>query len=134
VATLEDLDRIALALPESTREQGADGRVAYAVRGKGFCHHREPRPDAIDAITGERITDAFMFRVADLDEKDLLLADPRGVYFTTPHFTGYPAVLVRIPRLAELTVDELADVVEGAWLTRAPKRTAAAWLAGRADH
>jgi hypothetical protein len=61
--------------------------------------------------------------------KELLLSDSRGVYFTTPHFDGYPAVLVRIPDLARLDRDELADLVAEAWLTRAQKRVAKAWLA-----
>jgi len=69
-----------------------------------------------------------MFRVADLGEKELLLADARGVFFTTPHFDGYPAVLIRIPDLARLDPDELHDMVAGAWLTRAQKRVARAWL------
>ena len=58
----------------------------------------------------------------------VLLADPRGVYFTTPHFDGYPAVLVRIPDLAGLDHDELANLVEQAWLARVQKRLAKAWL------
>ena len=70
-----------------------------------------------------------MFRVPDLDVKELLLADTRGVFFTTPHFDGYAAVLVRIPELARLDTDELRDLVEEAWLTRAQKRVAKAWLA-----
>src|SRR5438270_13680520 len=52
-----------------------------------------------------------MFRVADLGVKELLLADERGVYFTTPHFDGYPAVLMRIPDLARIDRDELRDMV-----------------------
>jgi len=71
----------------------------------------------------------LMFRVADLDVKDLLLGDDRGIYFTTPHFDGYPAVLVRIPQLPRLNRDELGDLVAEAWLTRAQKRVAKAWLA-----
>ena len=70
-----------------------------------------------------------MFRVADLDEKEILLSDDRGAYFTTPHFRNYPAVLVRIPDLAKLDRAELHDLVVEAWLTRAPKRVASAWLA-----
>jgi hypothetical protein len=70
-----------------------------------------------------------MFRVADLDEKDLILADDRGIYFTTPHFNGYPAVLMRIPALEQIDREELRDLVVGAWLTRAQKRVATAWLA-----
>jgi hypothetical protein len=70
-----------------------------------------------------------MFRVADVGVKELLLTDDRGVYFTTPHFVGYPAVLLRIPDLARLDREELRDMVVEAWLTRAPKRVAKAWLA-----
>jgi hypothetical protein len=73
-----------------------------------------------------------MFRVADLDVKDLLLADERGVFFTTPHFNGYPAVLLRIPELARIDREELEDLVVEAWLTRAQKRVAKAWLAEHA--
>jgi hypothetical protein len=58
-----------------------------------------------------------------------MLADERGIYFTTPHFNGYPAVLVRIPSLGRLDRDELHDLVAEAWLTRAQKRVAKAWLA-----
>jgi hypothetical protein len=74
----------------------------------------------------------LMFRVADLDVKEMLLADDRGLYFTTPHFKGYPAVLLRIPDLAHLDRDELQDLVVEAWLTRAQKRVAKAWLAENA--
>ena len=70
-----------------------------------------------------------MFRVDGGDVKELLLADDRGVFFTTPHFNGYPAVLVRIPDLGRIHRDELSDLVAEAWLTRAQKRVAKAWLA-----
>ena len=70
-----------------------------------------------------------MFRVPDLDVKELLLADDRGLFFTTPHFDGYPAVLMHIPDLRRLDRDELRDLVVEAWLTRAHKRVAKAWLA-----
>jgi hypothetical protein len=73
-----------------------------------------------------------MFRVADLDVKELMLADDRGLFFTTPHFDGYAAVLLRIPQLARLDHDELEDLVAEAWLTRAQKRVAKAWLAEHA--
>ena len=58
-----------------------------------------------------------------------MLADPRGIFFTTPHFDGYPAVLMRIPELARLDRDELREIVVEAWMTRAQKRVAKAWLA-----
>jgi hypothetical protein len=129
MATMADLDELALAMPATTKEVSADGRPFYLAHGKLFCLHRSRRPDAVDPDTGERLDDVLMFRVADLDEKELLLADDRGVFFTTPHFRGYAAVLVRIPDLARLDRDELRDLVVEAWLTRAQKRVAKAWLA-----
>jgi hypothetical protein len=132
MSTMDDLDELALAMPQATKELTDDGRPVYLVNGKFFCSHRERRRDAIDPQTGERMDDVLMFRVADLGEKELLLSDVRGVYFTTPHFDGYPAVLVRIPDLSRLDRDELRDLVAGAWLSRAPKRVAKAWLAEHA--
>jgi hypothetical protein len=126
---MADLDELALALPQATKELSDDGRPAYKVHGKLFCFHRGRRPDALDAETGERLADVLMFRVADLDVKELMLADDRGIFFTTPHFDGYAAVLMRIPQLARLERDELEDLVAEAWLTRAQKRAARAWLA-----
>jgi hypothetical protein len=128
MTTMADLDEFALALPQTVRDVSEDGRPAYLVHGKLFCCHRSRRPDAIDPDTGERLDDVLMFRVADLGAKELLLSDPGGVYFTTPHFDGYPAVLVRIPDLARLDREELGDLVAEAWLTRAQKRVATAWL------
>jgi hypothetical protein len=130
VATLNDLDRLALALPETTKKVD-DGRPIYEVHGKMFCFHRGRRPDAVDPETGERMDDVLVFRVADLGVKEMLLADARGIYFTTPHWNGYAAVLMRIPDLAQIDRDELRDLAEEAWLTRAPKRLAKAWLAER---
>jgi hypothetical protein len=129
MSTMADLDELALALPQTTKEVSDDGRPAYLVHGKLFCFHRGRRPDAIDQDTGERLDDVLMFRVADVGVKELMLADDRGVYFTTPHFNGYPAVLVRIPELARIDRDELRDLVVEAWLTRAQKRVGKAWLA-----
>jgi hypothetical protein len=129
MATMADLDKLALAMPQATKEVSDDGRPAYYVHGKLFCFHRGQRPDAVDSETGERLADVLMFRVADLDEKDLILADERGIFFTTPHFSGYPAVLLRIPELKRLERDELRDLVIEAWLTRAQKRVAKSWLA-----
>jgi hypothetical protein len=130
VATMKDLDKLALAMPEATKEV-EDGRPVYKVHGKMFCFHRSRRKDAVDPETGERLDDVLVFRVADLGVKELLLSDARGIYFTTPHWNGYPAVLMRIPELDLLERDELRDLVEEAWLTRAQKRVAKAWLAER---
>ena len=98
------------------------------MHGKYFCLERNRRRDALDPETGERLEDVLIFRVDDLDVKELLLADDRGVFFTTPHFDGYPAVLVRIRNLGLLSRGELRDLVVDAWLTRAQKRVAKAWL------
>ncbi len=126
---MADLDELARALPQTTKEVSDEGRPAYRVHDKLFCCQRGRRADALDPVTGERLDDVLMFRVADLDAKELLLGDDRGIYFTTPHFDGYPAVLVRIPQLKRLDRDELGDLVAEAWLTRAQKRVAKAWLA-----
>jgi hypothetical protein len=130
MATMADLDELALAMPEATKEV-EDGRPTYLVHGKMFCFHRSPRKDAVDPETGERLADVLAFRVADLGVKELLLSDARGIYFTTPHWDGYSAVLVRIPDLERLDREELRDLVEEAWLTRAQKRLAKEWLATR---
>src|ERR671930_2010519 len=99
MATMADLDELALAMPQTTKEVSEDGRPSYSVHGKRFLLQRSRRPDAVDPATGERLDDVLMFRVADLDVKELMLADGRGVFFTTTHFDGYPAVLLRIPSL-----------------------------------
>lgn len=132
MATMADLDELAMAMPQTTKEVSADGRPSYLVHGKMFCFHRSRRPDAVDPETGERMHDVLMFRVADLEEKDVILSDARRLFFTTPHFNGYPAVLLRIRDLAALDRDELRDTVAEAWLTRAQKRLAKAWLAEHA--
>ncbi len=129
MATMADLDELALAMPHVTKEVSADGRPAYLAHGKRFVLQRSRRPDAVDPQTGERMDDVLMFRVVDLDVKELMLADDRGLFFTTPHFDGYPAVLMRIGDLARLDRNELLEIVAEAWLTRAPKRVAKAWLA-----
>ncbi len=122
------LDELAPSMPQTTKEVSDDGRPSYLVHGKMFCFHRGRRRDAVDPKTGDRLDYVLMFRVADLDVKELHLADGRGVYFTTPHFDGYPAVLMRIPDLARIDRDELYDLVVEAWLTKAHKRVAKAWL------
>jgi hypothetical protein len=129
MATMADLDELALAMPQAMRRLSDDGRPAYLVHGKLFCCHRGRRPDAVDPASGERLDDVLMFRVADLGVKEPMLADGRGVFFTTPHFDGYPSVLVRIPQLARIDREELHDLVAEAWLTRAQKRLARSWLA-----
>jgi hypothetical protein len=123
------VEQLALALPEVVRGEDDEGRPSYAVGGKVICWHRSPRPDALDPKTGDRLTDVFVFRTTDLDVKEMTLQDDRGIFFTTPHWNGYPAVLIRIRNLRQLKKAEVRDLVEEAWLSRAPKRVAKAWLA-----
>ncbi|HEY2542717.1 MAG TPA: MmcQ/YjbR family DNA-binding protein [Gaiellaceae bacterium] len=125
---MTDLDELALAMPEAEKTL-EKGRPRYLVHGKWFCFHRTQRPDAVDPDTGERMDDVLVFMVDDLEVKDMLVADARGIYFTTPHWNGYRGVLVRIRDLAKLDREELRDLVAEAWLTRAKKRLAKEWLA-----
>ncbi len=130
MATMTDLDELALAMPE-TEKTLDDGRPSYVVHGTWFCFHRRPRPDAVDPNTGERLEDVLVFKVDDLEVKDMLVADARGLYFTTPHWNGYKAVLMRIRDLEKIDRDELGDLLAEAWLTRAKKRLAKEWLAAQ---
>jgi hypothetical protein len=125
---MRDLDELALAMPLATKELSDDGRPTYAVNGKYFCFHRTRRRDAVDPDTGELLDDVLVFRVDGEESKELVLADARGIFFTTPHWNGYPGVLIRIGDLARLDRDELRDLVVDAWLCRSPKRIAKAWL------
>ena len=131
VLTRDDIEEIAGALPETTIERSPDGRPAFRVRGKVYARQRDQRPDAVDRETGERLDDVMMFRVADEGVKQALLADPSGAWFTTPHFDGWPAILVRLADLGRLSRDELEEVIVDAWLCQAPKRVAKSWLAER---
>jgi len=122
-ARFSDIEEIAMSLPEvATRTTWGD-RPAYAVRGKNFLIFREPRPDAIDADTGERMDDVLVIMTLDQSAKEALVQDP-GPWFTTPHFNGYNAVLVRRRHLGEVTRRELEEVITDAWAARAPKRVA----------
>jgi hypothetical protein len=124
---MKDLDALALGLPEVTRSED-EGRPSYSVARKVFCWHRSARPDALDPETGERLTDVLVFWVEDLAAKELLV-ESDSVYFTTPHWNGYSAVLMRMRDLKTIRKPELRDRVEEAWLKRAPKKLAKEWLA-----
>ena len=109
-----------------------DGRkVVYQVGGRSFVFFRNPRPDAVDPDTGERLDDVVVFWVPDEADKAALLQNTDLPFFTTPHFDGHPSVLLRTSRIGELTRDELAEVVYDAWLARASKTAAKKWLAER---
>ena len=130
-ARVEDVHELALGMPHVTAVQGGKGNVVYQVGAKSFVYFRTPRPDAVDPDTGERYTDVIIFWVASDADKEALVQDPGSPFFTTPHFNGHPSVLVRASRLGEITRDELAEVIQDAWLAQASPKRAAAWLASR---
>jgi hypothetical protein len=125
VAEWDDVRRIALALPESS-EQSSRGTASWRVREKGFVWERPLRQKEADEL-GERAPNGPILgaRVEHLGAKEALLADDPDVYFTTAHFDGYPAVLVRLERIA---LDELEELIVEAWLSRAPKRLAKQYI------
>ena len=114
-----------------TVEYGTGGNPVYQVGGKSFIFFRNPRPDAVDPDTGERYADVIVFWVESEADKQALVQDARSPFFTTAHFDGHPSVLLRASRVGELTRDELAELVQDAWLSRASTRRAAAWLTER---
>jgi len=128
-ATVQDVHDLAGGMPGTEVVVGAS--TVYQVRRKSFVFFRSPRPDAVDPETGERYDDVIVFWVGSEADKEALVADASSPFFTTPHFDGHPSVLLRGCRVGELDRDELAEVVHDAWLARAPKRMAAAWLAER---
>jgi hypothetical protein len=125
VATWDDVRRIALELPETSEEVSRDLRH-WRVKDKGFVWERPLRRADLEAL-GDAAPDGPILgaRVEHLVAKEALLADDPSVFFTTPHFDGYPAVLVR---LEQIGLEDLREVIVEAWLARAPKRLAEAYL------
>ena len=127
MATWDDIRAITAGLP-GTSEQG---ERSWRVRDRSLAWERPLRKGDRAALGAAAPTgDILGVRVADTGVKDALLADDPAVYFTTPHFDGYPAVLVR---LAEIDPAELRELLRDAWLARAPKRMARAYLAEHPD-
>ena len=119
VATLEDARRIALALP-ATSEKVSWGSLHWRVRDRGFAWERPLRKTDLAALGDDAPTGEILgVRVADEAEKEALVAAEPEVFFTIPHFDGWPAVLVRLEAIG---LDELTEVITDAWLDRAPAR------------
>jgi hypothetical protein len=128
MATWDDVSRLALALPETAERSGRDGLRDWRVKDKGFVWERPLRKADLAALGDAAPTGPILgVRVPDLGAKEALLATDADVYFTTPHFNGYPAVLVRLERI---DVPDLEELVVEAWLVQAPKRLAKSYLAG----
>ena len=126
MATWRQVSRLALKLPETIEQVGGDGLRSWRVRDKMYLWERPLRKSDLAALGESAPTGPILgVRVPDLGAKEALLADGGDVVFTTPHFNGYPAVLVQLDHIAVADLDEL--VVE-AWLCRAPKRLAKEYL------
>jgi hypothetical protein len=119
VATWEDVRRLALGMPDAHEVLSRDMRQ-WRVKDKLFVWERPLRRSDLEAL-GDAAPDGPILgaRVEHLVAKEALLADDPDVYFTTPHFDGYPAVLVRLERIG---LDDLEELTVEAWLARAPKR------------
>lgn len=125
MASWDDVRRIVADLPEVDTKMSWGQRM-WRVKGKGFVWERPlGEKDRTDLGDLAPAGDILGVRVPDEGVKQALIADDPSVYFTIPHFDGYNAVLVR---LDEITAEELTEIVTEAWLDRAPKRLAAAYL------
>jgi hypothetical protein len=125
VAGWDDVARIALELPETSERMSRDLRQ-WRVKDKLFVWERPLRRADLEAL-GDRAPDGPILgaRVEHLGAKEALLDDDAGVFFTTSHFDGHPSILVRLERIS---VDDLDEVIVEAWLARAPKTLARAYL------
>ena len=130
-ARVSDVHEIAAAMPHVKRIEGPKGNAVYQVGGKSFVFFRTPQPDARDPETGERYPDVIMIWVESESDKLALVQDPGSPFFTTERFDGHPSVLVRACELRAIGKAELTELVQDAWLSRASKRRADAWLAGQ---
>jgi hypothetical protein len=127
MADWDDVQRIALSVPETDERLSRDLRQ-WRVKDKLFVWERPLRRREIEAL-GRDAPDGPILgaRVEHLGAKEALLADDPAVFFTTPHFDGYPAILVRLDRI---TPADLEELVTEAWLVRAPNRLASGYLEG----
>jgi hypothetical protein len=126
MASLDDVRRLALAMPEATEIQRRDGLTQWKVKDKLFVWERPLRSSDLAAL-GDDAPEGVILgaRVPDEGAKRALIATDPGVYFTTPHFDGYPAILVR---LDEIGLQELEELVVEAWVHRAPPKLVSSYL------
>jgi len=125
VATWEDVRRLALALPD-TSERLSRALRQWRVKEKAFVWERPLRRADLDALGDEAPEGPILgARVEHLVAKEALLADDPTLYFTTPHFDGYPEILVRLDRIG---LEDLQELIVEAWLARAPTRLAKTYL------
>lgn len=129
----DDVDEICSALPST--ELGTSWgdvptwKVPAGAKGRGFLLYRHPHPSAVDPETGEQYDDLLVIRTANPADKAALVEDDRTPFFTIEHLRNVNAVLVQQSRLGELSLDELTEVIQDAWLALAPPRLAKEHLA-----
>lgn len=127
-ARVEDVHELAMAMPHVTVTQGTHTNAIFQVGGRSFIFFRNPRPDAVDPGTGERYDDVTVFWVSSEADKQSLIQDEASPFSTTSHFDRHPSVLLRASRISELSLEELSEVIQDAWLARASPRRVHAWL------
>jgi len=124
-ATPEDIDEIAMSLPEVELGISWGDRPTYKVpkgpKGKGFVLYRMPHKTAIDPETGEMYDDLVVIKTPTELEKMALVGAEHLPFFTIDHFRGFNAVLVQQSRLGEMDRDELAEIITEAWASVAPR-------------
>jgi hypothetical protein len=130
-AKAADIHKIAAGMPHTTRLDGPKGNAIYQVGGKSFVFFRNPRPDARDPVSGEPYSDVIVIWVASDADKTALVQDPDSPFFSTDHFNGHLSVLVRASDLHRVGREEIAELIQDAWLCRASKRRGAQWLSER---
>jgi len=129
VSTWPDVRAVATSLPEVDERTMADGTCRWQVRRTLFVWERPLRRVDIEAL-GDDAPDGPVLaaRVAELGARAAMIADQPDLYFTTPHFRDYSAVLARLDRLGR---EDLEELVTEAWLQRAPTKLVKAYLADR---
>ena len=132
-ARIEDVHELAMNMPHVTVIYVGHGNPVYQVGGRSFIFFRNPRPDATDPDSGERYPDVIVFWVESEADKLAMVQDSESPFFTTSHFDGHPSVLIRRSRIGELTLQELTEIVQDAWLCRASARRAATWLSAHTE-
>ncbi len=123
MAAWRDVRKIVGSLPGTSEKTGSAGTATWSVRDKSFAWERPLRKSDIAALGDEAPTGPILgIRTVDLEMKDAIIASDPAVFFTTPHFNGYAAVLICLDRIAPAA---LRDVLVESWLARAPARLAA---------
>lgn len=125
VSSWAHVERFVLGLPETVVAPSYGGYPALRVNGKLMGRLRFESADDIDPTTGARNGEVLMLKVADLGEKEALLASDPGAYFTTPHYDGYAAVLVRLRAVDD---GELEELLVEAWRACAPRRALVSYV------